>query len=127
MEDIKDYFVNSGLVIPADYTDFDSAAVYAASRLKARDISAVSNFNAGLSGDNPRYGIIITTSENGSVSHDQPNDYAEQGTQVTITATPDNLYQFDKWIGPVPDKESPTITVDLQDNTYLKATFRLQN
>ena len=124
--ELKLKFKNNGMVIPDAYQDFDSAAVFAPAMIKAEDVSSIDNFINGVDGNPPIFGIIVTTGENGSVSHDQENDYATQGTLVTVTATPDELHQFDKWIGPVSDIYNPVITIDLQENTYLKATFRLQ-
>ena len=126
MPDLKESFDNNGMVVPDEYQDFDSAAVFASAVKKANDISALDNFKAGLDSEEPLLGLIVTTGDNGTVSHDQPQDYAQKGSSVTVTAVPDPLYMFDKWIGPVEDEYNPNLTFTIQENTYLKATFRLQ-
>jgi uncharacterized repeat protein (TIGR02543 family) len=49
-------------------------------------------------------------------------DYQE-GTEVTITATPDEGYEFIGWNGS--DSTSSTISVTLTANTTIEAMFRL--
>tara|TARA_B110000008_G_scaffold246951_1_gene258111 strand:- start:51 stop:404 length:354 start_codon:yes stop_codon:yes gene_type:complete len=45
-----------------------------------------------------QYKLTLTVGEGGSVSPDATGTY-DEGTAITITATPDEGYEFDRWEG----------------------------
>ena len=67
------------------------------------------------------YTLTVTAGEGGSVST-EGGEY-EEGTEVTITATPEEGYGFIGWNGS--DSSSSTISVTLAANTTIEAIFRL--
>ena len=67
------------------------------------------------------YTLSVTAGEGGSVST-EGGEYQE-GTEVTITATPEEGYGFIGWNGS--DSTSSTISVTLAGNTTIEAIFRL--
>jgi hypothetical protein len=67
------------------------------------------------------YTLTVTAGEGGSVST-EGGEYQE-GTEVTITATPEEGYGFIGWNGS--DSSSSTISVTLAANTTIEAIFRL--
>ena len=67
----------------------------------------------------PIYTLTVTTSEGGTVSS-EGGEY-EEGTEVELTATPNEGYEFDGWEG-IESNES-TITVSLLSNTELSPIF----
>jgi hypothetical protein len=69
----------------------------------------------------PIYTLTITTSEGGTVST-EGGEYQE-GTEVEITATPDEGYQFAGWEGN--SSTSENLTVTLNSNQTYQALFEL--
>jgi len=67
------------------------------------------------------YTLTVSSGEGGSVST-EGGEYQE-GTEVTITATPEEGYGFIGWNGS--DSSSSTISVTLAANTTIEAIFRL--
>ena len=67
------------------------------------------------------YTLTVSAGEGGSVST-EGGEY-EEGTEVTITATPQEGYGFIGWNGS--DSSSSTISVSLTSNTTIEAIFRL--
>jgi hypothetical protein len=67
------------------------------------------------------YTLTVSAGEGGSVST-EGGEY-EEGTEVTITATPQEGYGFIGWNGS--DSSSSTISVTLAVNTTIEAIFRL--
>jgi hypothetical protein len=67
------------------------------------------------------YTLTVSAGEGGSVSS-EGGEYQE-GTEVTITATPEEGYGFIGWNGS--DSSSSTISVTLAANTTIEAIFRL--
>jgi hypothetical protein len=67
------------------------------------------------------YTLTVSAGEGGSVST-EGGEY-EEGTEVTITATPQEGYGFIGWNGS--DSSSSTISVTLAANTTIEAIFRL--
>ena len=63
----------------------------------------------------------LLSGEGGTVST-QGGTY-DEGTEVTITATPDEVYLFSGWEGV--DGESTTLTITLNSNLTLEANFEL--
>lgn len=60
----------------------------------------------------PSYTLTIEA-ENGSVTLDPPGGIYEEGSEVTLTAVPDEGYQFVEWGGAASGSDNPvTITID---------------
>ena len=66
------------------------------------------------------YTLSVTSEEGGSVST-EGGEY-EEGTEVTITATPDEGYRFTGWSD---DSTEESITITLNSDTSLTANFEL--
>tara|TARA_B100001093_G_scaffold165094_1_gene157535 strand:- start:191 stop:1702 length:1512 start_codon:yes stop_codon:yes gene_type:complete len=67
----------------------------------------------------PIYTLTVTTSERGTVST-EGGEYAE-GTEIKITATPNEGYRFDGWEGI--DSNESTITLSLTSDTEISPIF----
>ena len=70
--------------------------------------------------NNVQYTLSITAGEGGSVTDGGTFD---DGTEVTITATPDEGYEFVGWEGI--DSTSESLTVTLNSNQTYQALFEL--
>lgn len=68
-----------------------------------------------------QYTLTVTAGEGGSVSTD--GGTYDEGTTVTITATPSEGYRFSGWEGN--DSTSESITITLNSNQTIKALFNL--
>src|SRR6056300_1224133 len=66
-----------------------------------------------------QYTLTVTAGEGGTVSTE--GGTYDEGTEVTITATPDEGYEFVGWEGS--DSNSLSLTVTLGANTTLNALF----
>ena len=66
----------------------------------------------------PVYTVTVTSTEGGSVST-EGGEY-EEGTEVTITATPDEGYRFIGWSN---SSTEESITITLSEDTTLEAIF----
>ena len=66
------------------------------------------------------YQLTVTSTEGGSISS-EGGEYNE-GTEVTITATPDEGYRFTGWSD---DSTEESITITLSEDTTLEALFEL--
>ena len=66
--------------------------------------------------------MTVTTSGSGSVTIDPEGGTYEEGTEVTLTAVPDENYLFDGWSGDVSDTSS-IITVVMNSDKEVEATF----
>lgn len=61
--------------------------------------------------------ITTATQGNGTITLDPSGDAYDEGTEVTLTATPSNGYQFDHWEGDASGSANPlTITVNSDMN-----------
>jgi len=69
-----------------------------------------------------QYTLTVTASEGGTVSTE--GGTYDEGTSVTITATPAEGYEFAGWEGN--DSTEASLTVTLRANTTLNATFSLK-
>ena len=67
------------------------------------------------------YSLTVSAGEGGSVSS-EGGEY-EEGTEVTITATPDEGYEFISWIGS--DSTSSNITLTISSNVTISANFQI--
>lgn len=67
-----------------------------------------------------QYTLTVTTSEGGTISS-EGGSY-DEGTEVTITATPDEGYEFIGWEGS--GSVSNTLTITLNENISIQAIFR---
>ena len=71
-----------------------------------------------------QYTLTVTAGEGGTVS--SSGGTYDEGTEVTITATPNEGYEFIGWEGS--DSESNSLSINLNGNTTLQALFlRLKN
>ena len=66
------------------------------------------------------YTLTVTSTEGGSISSEGGN--YQEGAELTITATPDEGYEFIGWNGS--DSTSSTISLTLTANTTIEALFR---
>lgn len=69
--------------------------------------------------ETPQYSLNVTTSEGGTVSTD--GGTYDEGTAITITATPDEGYEFTGWEGV--DSEEASLTITLNEDQTLNALF----
>ena len=67
------------------------------------------------------YTLTVTAGDGGTVST-EGGEY-EEGTEVTITATPDEGYEFISWIGS--DSTSSNITLTISSNVTISANFQI--
>ena len=70
--------------------------------------------------DPTQYTLTVTAGEGGTVSTE--GGTYDEGTSVTITATPKEGYEFVGWEGD--DSNSANISITLNSNTSLEATFQ---
>jgi hypothetical protein len=70
----------------------------------------------------PQYQLTVTTSGSGSVTIDPEGGTYDEGTEVTLTAVPDENYLFDGWSGDV-DDTATTITLEMDADKDIVATF----
>jgi uncharacterized repeat protein (TIGR02543 family) len=68
------------------------------------------------------YYELSVTAENGSVSVSPENEFYPPGTQITLTATPAEGYEFAGWDGDV-SGTSPSITVTMNSDKQVTANF----
>ena len=66
----------------------------------------------------PIYTVTVTSTEGGSVSS-EGGEY-EEGTEVTITATPDEGYEFSGWSN---GETNPEISININEDTEIRALF----
>ena len=66
-----------------------------------------------------QYSLSVTTSEGGTVSTD--GGTYDEGTTISITATPDEGYKFTGWEGI--DSEDANLTITLNEDQTLNAIF----
>ena len=69
--------------------------------------------------DPTQYTLTVTAGEGGTVSTE--GGTYDEGTEVTINATPDEGYEFVGWEGS--DSDSNSLTVTLNGNTNIQAIF----
>ncbi|UII26909.1 endo-1,4-beta-xylanase [Fulvivirga maritima] len=66
--------------------------------------------------------LAISVTGSGSVSQTPEGSSFAEGTEITLTATPDSGYVFQGWSGGV-SGTSPSITFTIEENTVITATF----
>ncbi|HYX05150.1 MAG TPA: T9SS type A sorting domain-containing protein, partial [Bacteroidales bacterium] len=67
---------------------------------------------------------LSTNATNGSIAIDPSSDTFEKGTLVTVTAIPDDGYEFSEWNGDLSGSVNPeTITID--ENKDITAVFAI--
>jgi uncharacterized repeat protein (TIGR02543 family) len=69
------------------------------------------------------YSLSIQTSGSGSITSEGNNHSYEEGTIVSITATPDSGWQFDGWSGDVADPNIATTTITMTSDITVNANF----
>ena len=69
-----------------------------------------------------QYTLTVTAGEGGSVSTE--GGTYDEGTEITINATPDEGYEFVGWEGS--DSDSNSLTVTLNGNTNIQAIFSFE-
>ncbi|MGD9224138.1 MAG: DUF5123 domain-containing protein [Desulfobacteraceae bacterium] len=81
--------------------------------------SPFSDVDSGYASEDPlvnQYTLTTSTQGNGTIDLDPESDSYEEGTSVTITATPSTDYQFDHWEGYISGSANPldiTVTSDM--------------
>ncbi len=86
------------------------------------DTELTANFSDTTSEDPPQYHLSVTAdpSEGGSV---EPMDStSEEGSEVTVEATPNEDWAFDGWTGDRESEENP-LSFTINDDTELTANF----
>jgi hypothetical protein len=79
-----------------------------------------------------QYVLTITASEGGSVSPDASGTY-DEGTTITISATPDKGYKFNRWLGSDFDNNGCAFArycrtaITMDSNRDVKAFFQLES
>ena len=68
-----------------------------------------------------QYTLVVTASEGGTVSTE--GGTYDEGTEVTVTATPDDGYEFIEWDGN--DNQSNSFTVSVNSNITIQANFQI--
>ena len=68
-----------------------------------------------------QYTLVVTASEGGTVSTE--GGTYDEGTEVTVTATPDDGYEFIEWDGN--DNQSNSFTVSINSNLTIQANFQI--
>ena len=68
-----------------------------------------------------KYTLVVTAGEGGSVSTE--GGTYDEGTEVTVTATPDDGYEFIEWDGN--DNQSNSFTVSINSNITIQANFQI--
>ena len=71
----------------------------------------------------PIYTLTITTSKGGTVSSE--GGTYDEGTEVTITATPNDGYRFARWEGN--DSTNESITISINSNETIQAIFEVDS
>jgi endoglucanase len=76
-----------------------------------------------ITGDSTQtYQLTLSSGGNGSVSASPSQSTYVSGTQITVTATADEGYSFDKWSGDFTSTSNP-FTFNIIQNTQLEAVF----
>ena len=70
----------------------------------------------------PQYSVTVNTIGNGTVTLNPPGGIYEEGTEVELTAVPDNGWQFDGWSGDINSASNP-VTITVTSYLNLNATF----
>jgi uncharacterized repeat protein (TIGR02543 family) len=70
----------------------------------------------------PTYTLTVNTSGQGTVSLNPPGGTYDEGTVVTLTATPDTGWQFSGWSGDLTGSTNPD-TITMNSNKTVTATF----
>jgi hypothetical protein len=68
-----------------------------------------------------QFTLTVTASEGGTVSTE--GGTYDEGTEVTVTATPDDGYEFIEWDGN--DNQSNSFTVSINSNITIQANFQI--
>ena len=128
-----EYSTDSGFTSPAGTTCTDTATEVAPGTYYVR-LKADANHNAGTVSaalvvpaySATKYTVTVKSDRNGTASADKTTDVVA-GETVTLTATPNSGYVFDKWADKTPN--SLTIGADGKftmpsENVSVKATFK---
>ena len=128
-----EYSTDSGFTSPAGTTCTDTATEVAPGTYYVR-LKADANHNAGTVSaalvvpaySATKYTVTVKSDSNGTASADKTTDVVA-GETVTLTATPNSGYVFDKWADKTPN--SLTIGADGKftmpsENVSVKATFK---
>jgi uncharacterized repeat protein (TIGR02543 family) len=70
----------------------------------------------------PQYTLTVNTVGQGSVALNPPGGTYNEGTVVTLTATPSSGWQFDNWSGDLSGTQNP-ITITMNDDKTVTANF----
>ncbi len=78
-----------------------------------------------------KYTLTVTSGEGGSVTPDASGTY-NKGATITITATPNNGYVFDKWVGSDNDNSNCNFSgplgcrtgITMNSNRYVDVFFK---
>jgi len=69
---------------------------------------------------------LTITAENGQVNQSIDGTEFDHGTQIELTAVPDEGFEFESWSGDVVSTDNP-VTVTMDSNTEITANFTLIN
>ena len=70
----------------------------------------------------PEYELTVNIDGDGEVDIDPDQDTYEAGTEVTLTATPDDGWEFDEWTGDATGTDT-TITITMDEDKSITAVF----
>jgi len=68
------------------------------------------------------YELTVNTEAEGTVDIDPDQDEYEEGTEVTLTAEPDEGWEFDEWTGDATGTDT-TITITMDEDKEITAVF----
>jgi hypothetical protein len=85
-------------------------------------VLTVALFFLGCPTTPPGFEIQTEATGNGTITLDPDQETYEEGTEVTVTATPDQGWVFDSWSGSVSGSENPT-TLTVDSDEFVGATF----
>ena len=84
-----------------------------------QELNTPTQIEQSFSVEIPQYSLNVTSSEGGTVSTN--GGTYDEGTTITVTATPDEGYEFTGWEGF--DSEEASLTITLIEDQILNALF----
>ena len=84
-----------------------------------QELNTPTQIEQSFSVEIPQYSLNVTSSEGGTVSTN--GGTYDEGTKITVTATPDEGYEFTGWEGF--DSEEASLTITLIEDQILNALF----
>ncbi|MBS3816544.1 MAG: hypothetical protein KGY76_03155 [Candidatus Thermoplasmatota archaeon] len=115
------------VILNATADDGHEFAGWTGTDLTGREINITINSDMDITAhfEKIKYELTLTTDGQGSVEKDPDLSEYEEGTTVTLTAQPEDGWEFSNWEGDYPEGEgeSKEITVTVQDDMEITAHF----